>query len=89
MTRVGGMHYSIEPAAPMGQRIGHMTLNGKNIEASRKYSVASWASLDENAAGPPIWNVVSCYLHDRRAITASTLNVPQLVGVNGNPGLDA
>lgn len=88
MTRVGGMRYSLEPSAPMGQRIGHMTLNGKSIEASRKYIVASWASLDENAAGPPIWNVVSSYLRDRRAITASTLNVPQLVGVNGNPGWD-
>ena len=89
MTRVGGMHYSLEPSALIGQRIGHMTLNGKSIEASRKYKVASWASVDENASGPPIWNVVSCYLRDQRAITASALNLPQLVGVNGNPGWDA
>jgi S-sulfosulfanyl-L-cysteine sulfohydrolase len=89
MTRVGGIRYSLEPSASMGERIGHMTLNGKNIEASRKYKVASWASLAENAAGPPIWNVVSCYLRDQRAIRASALNLPQLVGVNGNPGWDA
>ncbi len=88
MTRVGGMQYSLEPSAFIGQRIGHMTLNGKNIEASRKYRVASWASLDENASGPPIWNVVGCYLRDQRTITASRLNFPQLVGVSGNPGWD-
>ena len=89
MTRVGGLQYSLEPAAPMGQRIAQMALNGKNLDPHRKYKVASWASLNENASGPPIWNVVSSYLRDQRTITPSVLNLPRLVGVNGNPGLDA
>ena len=89
MTRVGGMQYSLEPSAPIGQRISRMTLNGKSIGANKKYKVASWASLDETASGPPIWNVVSCYLRDQRKISAGVLNLPTLVGVNGNPGWDA
>ncbi len=89
MIRVGGLQYSLEPSAAIGQRIGHLTLHGKNIEASRKYKVASWGSLDETASGAPIWNVVTSYLRDQRTITASALNLPRLVGVNGNPGWDA
>ena len=89
MTRVGGLQYSLEPSAAIGQRIGNMTLHGKQLEASRKYKVASWGSLDENASGAPIWNVVACYLRDQRTITTSALNLPRLVGVTGNPGWDA
>ncbi len=89
MTRAGGLQYSLAPAAAMGQRISHMTLNGKHIDANRKYKVASWGSLDENASGPPIWNVVTKYLRDQRTVSASALNLPRLVGVSGNPGWDA
>ena len=89
MTRIGGMQYAIEPSANTGQRIAGMRLNGKAIEPSRKYKVASWASLDENASGPPIWNVVSQYLRDKKTVSVSLLNTPTLVGVNGNPGWDA
>jgi S-sulfosulfanyl-L-cysteine sulfohydrolase len=89
MTRVGGLQYSLEPSAPMGKRISRMTLNGKALGDHKRYKVASWASLNENASGPPIWNVVGCYLRDQRTITPSTLNLPHLVGVNGNPGMDA
>ena len=88
MTRVGGLQYSLAPAATMGQRISHMNLNGKNLEANRKYKVASWGSLDEHASGPPIWSVITKYLRDQRIVSASTLNLPRLVGVNGNPGWD-
>ncbi len=89
MTRAGGLQYSLAPCAAMGQRISHMTLHGKDVDANRKYKVASWGSLDENAAGPPIWNVVTKYLRDQRTVTASALNLPHLVGVNANPGWDA
>lgn len=89
MTRVGGLQYSLEPSAPMGQRIDQLTLNGKLLDPHRNYKVASWASLNENASGPPIWNIVSCYLRDQRTISPSAVNLPRLVGVNGNPGLEA
>ncbi len=89
MTRVGGMQYAIEPAARNGARIASLSLNGKPLEVSRKYKVASWASLDESASGPPIWNVVTRYLRDKGTVTMGELNLPKLVGVNGNPGWDA
>ena len=89
MTRVGGMQYAIDPSATTGNRISALSLSGKAIVPSRKYKVASWASLDENASGPPIWNVVSQYLRDRRTVTMSDLNLPKLIGVRDNPGWDA
>ncbi len=87
MTRAGGLQYDLEPTAAMGWRISNMRLNDMPIVASRKYKVASWASVAEDAAGPPIWNVVTQYLRDKKVITATPLNLPKLVGVAGNPGL--
>ena len=37
MVRVGGLRYACEPNAKMGGRISAMTLNGKPLEAAKKY----------------------------------------------------
>ncbi|HEY5861702.1 MAG TPA: thiosulfohydrolase SoxB, partial [Casimicrobiaceae bacterium] len=49
MVRVGGMRYAIDPAATMGKRITRMEMNGKPLDASRKYKVAGWAPVSEEA----------------------------------------
>ncbi|HEY6513013.1 MAG TPA: thiosulfohydrolase SoxB, partial [Burkholderiaceae bacterium] len=49
MVRVGGLTYSITPGAAMGARIGDMRLNGRPIEADKKYKVAGWAPVAEAA----------------------------------------
>ena len=45
MVRVGGMTYACSPNAKMGARITDMRLNGKPLEATRKYKVAGWAPV--------------------------------------------
>lgn len=87
MVRVGGMTYSISPNAPMGSRINNMMLKGKPVEADKKYKVAGWASVQENVQGPPIWDVVSGYLRDKKVIKGVKINTPQIVGMGGNPGM--
>ncbi|WP_048648206.1 thiosulfohydrolase SoxB [Nitratireductor soli] len=64
MVRVGGMGYAIDPGQTMGNRISGMTLlkTGEAVEASRDYTVAGWASVNEATEGPPIWDVVEEYL---------------------------
>jgi sulfur-oxidizing protein SoxB len=64
MVRVGGMGYAIEPAAAMGSRIGEMTLlaTGEPIDPAREYTVAGWASVNEDTEGPPIWEVIEQHL---------------------------
>ena len=87
MVRVGGLQYTIEPGAKMGSRISNMRVAGKPIEATKTYKVAGWASVQENVSGPPIWEVVATYLRDQKTIKPRRLNLPQMVGVKGNPGL--
>ena len=87
MVRVGGLAYSCTPGAPMGQRITDMRLGGKPLESSRKYKVSGWAPVGDDATGEPIWEVIAAYLRARRTIAPPHLNVPALVGVEGNPGI--
>jgi sulfur-oxidizing protein SoxB len=87
MVRVGGLQYSIAPAAAMGRRITDMRLGGKPIEASRIYKVAGWAPVSEEAAkagNPPVWDLVEQWLKARGGkVGPRAVNVPRLVGDTG------
>jgi sulfur-oxidizing protein SoxB len=90
MVRVGGLAYTCDPGAKMGDRIGEMTLKGKPLDASKKYKVAGWAPVSEEAkqaGGEPIWDVMAKYLRDRKVVKPLALNLPRLKGVQGNPGI--
>ncbi|MCM2289476.1 MAG: thiosulfohydrolase SoxB [Sulfuritalea sp.] len=87
MVRVGGLQYTCTPHAKMGNRISDLRLKGKPLEASKKYRVAGWAAVSEGTTGEPVWDVVARYLRDKKTITPRSLNVPKLVGMQGNPGL--
>jgi sulfur-oxidizing protein SoxB len=87
MVRVGGMTYAIEPGAKMGARIQDMRLDGKPIDADRKYKVAGWAPVAEGASGEPVWDVVGGWLRSKKRVAARVVNTPRLIGVQGNPGL--
>ena len=87
MVRVGGLTYTCTPGAAIGKRIGDMRLGGKLIEAGKTYKVAGWAPVAEGVKGEPIWDVVTAYLRHRKTLPAPKLNVPRLVGVEGNAGL--
>ncbi|HJW51429.1 MAG TPA: thiosulfohydrolase SoxB [Burkholderiaceae bacterium] len=87
MVRVGGLQYSIDPAATMGARISEMRLNGTPIDRAKTYKVAGWAPVAEGAKGEPVWQVVSTYLRDRKLVTPVRLNQPTIKGVAGNPGI--
>ncbi|MFK0376753.1 thiosulfohydrolase SoxB [Pandoraea sp. NPDC090278] len=86
MVRVGGMDYTIDPMAPMGQRISEMRLNGKLIEASKTYKVAGWAPVAEGAQGEPVWDVVARHLKAQKTIVAKAPKVPVIKGMKGNLG---
>jgi len=87
MVRVGGLTYTCAPNAKMGGRILDMRLAGKPIAADKKYKVAGWAPVAEGAKGEPIWDLVTGWLKSKKTIPARKPNVPQLRGVEGNPGL--
>jgi len=87
MVRVGGLTYTCDPNAKVGNRIQDMRLHGKPLDATRTYRVAGWAPVAEGASGEPIWEVVARWLRDKKTVTARKLNSPKLVGMAGNPGL--
>jgi sulfur-oxidizing protein SoxB len=87
MVRVGGLTYTCTPGESIGKRISDMRLGGKLIDASKTYKVASWAPVAEGAKGEPAWDVIATYLRDRKSLAPPKLNLPKLVGVEGNPGI--
>jgi S-sulfosulfanyl-L-cysteine sulfohydrolase len=90
MVRVGGLRYSCTPGAPMGARIGDLELEGKPLQAERRYKVAGWAPVSEQAlsgGGEPVWEVVARYLRARKVVPPLRPNVPVLKGVGGDRGL--
>ena len=90
MVRVGGLQYSCQPLAAMGGRIDDMRLNGKLIEADKKYKVAGWAPVSEEAktaGGKPVWELTETWLKARGGkVSARKPNTPTLKGVLPNPG---
>ena len=91
MVRVGGLQYSCNPLASMGKRIDDMRLNGQPLEADKKYKVAGWAPVAEeakHAGGKQIWEVAEQWLKASGGkVTARKANTPKLIGVLPNPGV--
>ena len=79
---VGGLGYKIEVNKPIGSRISSMTVlkTGKPIDAAREYSVAGWASINQDTEGPPIWDVVESYIAARKSVTVTPNDAVKIVG---------
>jgi sulfur-oxidizing protein SoxB len=89
MVRVGGLSYRCDPQAAAGQRIDDLRLGGRALDADRSYKVAGWAPVSEEAkqtGGKPIWDLVEPWLKAKGRIAARQLNLPQVAGLDGNPG---
>ena len=90
MVRVGGLRYAIDPRATIGGRISRMTLGGKPLDAAKRYKVAGWAPVSEEAkaaGGEPIWELMTRYLKAQKSIAPRALNLPQVEGAKVNPGM--
>ena len=91
MVRVGGLQYQCNPTAGMGKRIEEMRLNGKLIEADKKYKVAGWAPVAEQArtqGNKQVWELVEQWLQTQPngRIKPRQLNAPKITGGLPNPG---
>ncbi|MBN8503402.1 MAG: thiosulfohydrolase SoxB [Burkholderiales bacterium] len=93
MVRVGGLQYAIDPNAKAGQRISDMRLGGKPLEADKRYKVAGWAPVAEEARTlpgvRPVWEHVEVWLKAQPGgrVAPRKLNTPRLIGVDANPGM--
>lgn len=93
MLRTGGLTYACEPAAATGARISGMRLNGEPIDADKSYKVARWGVGSSPSPSPsnsqpvPVWDVVEQYLRQSTGCHIHKPSVPQLTGVENNPGI--
>jgi S-sulfosulfanyl-L-cysteine sulfohydrolase len=81
MVRVGGMSFSLHVDKAMGQRIQDMVhvKTAQPIEASKTYTVAGWASVNEGTEGPPIWDIVGGYLTRKKTVHGTVRDTVKLV----------
>jgi sulfur-oxidizing protein SoxB len=93
MVRVGGLSYVCDPTASMGKRISEMRLGGQLIDASRRYKVAGWAPVAEEArraGNKQVWEVVEQWLKAQGGrVKPRQLNTPRIIGALPNPGYAA
>jgi sulfur-oxidizing protein SoxB len=90
MVRLGGMDYTCEPNASLGNRISEMRLDdGTPLEANKKYTVAGWAQVEAVGSGRLMWDVAADYLRNHKSSTKlKKVNHPKLKGVKDNPGIE-
>ena len=82
MVRTGGLGYRIDVSKPQGSRISNMTLlkTGEAIDPTRNYTVAGWASVNENTEGPQIWDVVENHIRKQGTVTVAENNSVDVIG---------
>ncbi len=83
MVRVGGLGYKIDVKKPIGSRINDMTLlkSGEKVDPAKTYVVAGWASVNEGAEGPPIWDVVANYVKRKKTVSVEPNTSVKVEGV--------
>lgn len=82
MVRVGGVGYTIDVSKPMGSRISGLTDLKRHapLDASKKYVVAGWASVNEAVEGPPIWDVVEKHLANIKTVKLEKNDAVKVLG---------
>lgn len=88
MVRVGGLDYTIDINARIGNRITEMRLDdGTVIEPDKNYRVAGWATVGAQSPGEQVWDTVATYLRDQKVAKIKKFNTPKIIGAKGNPGI--
>ncbi len=70
MVRAGGLAYTLEVDRPAGRRISDMVLlrTGEKIDPGKSYRVSGWASVNEGAQGPAVYDVVASYIQRQQNV---------------------
>ena len=81
MVRSGGLSYTIDVTAGIGERIGDLraTRTGELIAPDKSYVVAGWASVTEGVQGPPVWDLVMRHIQRQQTIQVDRAPLVRLV----------
>ena len=87
MVRTAGLLYDITPNNIIGKRISNLKLsNGNSIEASKKYVISGWASVNQIETGKPIWEITKEYLQNNKIYSSQDNEKPRILGESDNLG---
>ena len=83
MVRVGGLTYTCSPKNEIGKRISNLRMvsTDKPLEASKKYIVGGWGSINPNVEGPPIYRLLENYISNKKVLTKNNLNAVNVKGM--------
>jgi sulfur-oxidizing protein SoxB len=76
MVRTAGLTYTCVPNEKMGRRIADLRIGGHLIDPNRRYKVAGWASMSDEANGPALWDVMEGWLRAKRVVRAKGVRRP-------------
>ncbi len=84
MVRVGGLSYTVNVDAPMGQRIEalKLTRTGTALAPDQTVIVAGWGSISESTKGPPVWELISEHLSHNAVIRPERRETVKVVRSN-------
>ncbi len=89
MVRMGGLDYTIDPAASLGNRISNIVDdNGTAIDVNKSYKVSGWAQVNSVGNGRLMWDVAADYLRKQKHLDLKKVNHPTIKGVKNNPGIE-
>jgi len=89
MVRMGGLDYTIDPAASLGERISNIRDDeGTLIDPNKSYRVSGWAQVGSVGNGRLMWDVAADYLRKQKHLNLSKVNHPTIKGVKNNPGIE-
>ena len=87
MVRVRGLEYTLDPVAPVGQRIRDLRTALGPLDPKRNYKLTGWGVVGQVAPGPAIWDVVQGWLRRQDGAVGLETSTPRLVNVGKNPGI--
>ncbi len=89
MVRMGGLDYTIDPSAKLGDRISKIVTDNNDIMRDEKmYKVAGWAQVNTVGSGRLMWDVAADYLRKKTYLKLDKVNHPTIKGVKDNPGIE-
>jgi sulfur-oxidizing protein SoxB len=70
MVRVGGMSYAIDINQPIGKRLSDLRLlrTGQPIDPKKTYVVGGWASVNPDAQGPEVYDLVARHIERLKVV---------------------
>tara|TARA_B100000925_G_scaffold89527_1_gene64701 strand:- start:2143 stop:3831 length:1689 start_codon:yes stop_codon:yes gene_type:complete len=83
MVRVGGIKYTCNPKNEIGKRISNLRIASTDqpLEASKKYIVGGWGSVNPDVNGPAIYSILEKYILEKKVINSKKSETVEVLGM--------